>query len=325
MKKHITVFLLSIFSIVSPVCGQGIFFSSGPWHLLEQGKIAYEKREFGEAIRLFEKARRVHKSQVLQYYNYLFSALKSYEVRAAGDLIANVYETLKKRQDDDACAILDKIFLTRPPEFFDKSIKNLMEWLKKSEAYPECDYLIGKVYELQGEYRQAFTLYYAAWDARDFLYIPDNRFEIIYSLSHVCSLLGQTDNKEKYLLLTLRAYIELTQLYITAGEYDRAYRTALLGANIAVTYLSDVTQKIDFTYVYTDFSDLLERVGRDTNILKVAEAKKIWRIFLQFAYILHKKDLNMQAADLYGKLAEHCPIAAYAREAEFWVSKIQQQ
>ncbi len=369
MKKH------RIFGLFFLVCGtvftaycESAVLSSKPWHLLEQGKAAYEKREFGEAMLLFAQARELHKRQVLDQYNYLFSALKSYQVRAAGDLINDVYRTLKKREDYDACAILDEIFLRHSPEFFDKSISKLMKWLKKSEVYPECDYLIGKVYEIEGEYRQAFTSYQSSWNARDFLYIPDMRFEIIYALSHICGLMEKTDEQEKYLLLiltedpvfgttnnesatlrammhtikkektiekffslyrhhnniALRAYIELTELYVAAGEDERAFRTALLGADIAVTYLSGVLKKTDFTYVYTDFSDLLMRVGGDSNILGVTESKNIWRIFLQFAGLLQKKGCVMQAADLYTKLAQHCPVNNYAKEAEYKLSKITQ-
>ena len=57
-----------------------------PWHLLEQGKVAYEGREFGKALLLFRQAREMRKTQVAAQYDYLFSALKAPQVRAAGDL-----------------------------------------------------------------------------------------------------------------------------------------------------------------------------------------------------------------------------------------------
>ena len=174
-----------------------------PWQLLEQGKIAYEEREFGTALLLFGKARELRKNQVAAQYDYLFAAVKPQQVRAAGDLIADVYRVLEKRQDYEACAILDKIFLTHPPAYFDKSISALLDWFKRSGVYPECDYLIGKVYELEGELSQSRRFYKAAWEAREFLYIPDMRFEIIYSLAQISSLLKQYDDQEKYLLLIL--------------------------------------------------------------------------------------------------------------------------
>lgn len=336
-----------------------------PWHLLEQGKIAYEEREFGEALLLFRQAREMHKTLVTAQYDYLFAALKSHQVRAAGDLISDVYRVLEKRQDYEACAILDRIFLIHPPAYFDKSISALLAWLKKSDVYPECDYLIGKVYELEGELTQSRRFYQAAWEAREFLYIPDMRFEIIYSLAQISGLLRQYDDQEKYLLLiltedpvygttniesatlramihtikneqtvekffslyrhhndiALRAYIELTDIYLRAEEYDRAFRTALLGADIAVTYLSDTLKKTDFMYTYSDFSDLLLRIGANNEILQWTETKQIWNVFLQFADLLYRQGFVLQANDLYYKLAENCPSFTYAKEANYKLSQ----
>lgn len=336
-----------------------------PWQLLEQGKIAYEKREFGTALLLFGKARELHKTQVAAQYDYLFSAVKPYQVRAAGDLIADVYRVLEKRQDYEACAILDKIFLTHPPAYFDKSISALLDWFKRSGVYPECDYLIGKVYELEGELSQSRRFYKTAWESREFLYIPDMRFEIIYSLAQISGLLKQYDDQEKYLLLiltedsvygttnvesatlrsmihtvkneqtiekffslyrhhndiALRAYIELTDIYMRAEEYDRAFRTALLGSDIAVTYMSDTLKRVDFTYTYSTFSDLLLRVGTNKDILHWTETKKIWDVFLQLADLLYRQGYVVQASDLYYKLAEYCPSYTYAKEASYKFSQ----
>ena len=337
-----------------------------PWHLLEQGKVAYEEREFGKALLLFRQARETRKTQVAAQYDYLFSALKAPQVRAAGDLISDVYRVLENRQDYEACAILDRIFLTHPPTYFDKSISALLAWFNKSGVYPECDYLIGKVYELEGELRQSRRFYQSAWEAREFLYIPDMRFEIIYSLAQISGLLKQYDDQEKYLLLiltedpvygttnvesatlramihtikneqtvekffslyrhhndiALRAYIELTDIYTRAEEYDRAFRTALLGADIAVTYLSDTLKKLDFMYTYRDFSDLLLRIGANNEILQWTETKKIWEVFLQFADLLYRQGFVIQASDLYHKLAENCPSFTYAKEASYKLSRI---
>ena len=336
-----------------------------PWHLLEQGKVAYERREFGEALLLFRQAREMHKTQVAAQYDYLFSALKPHQVRAAGDLISDVYRVLEKRQDYEACAILDRIFLIHPPVYFDKSISALLAWLKKSDVYPECDYLIGKVYELEGELAQSRRFYQLAWEAREFLYIPDMRFEIIYSLAQISGLLKQYDDQEKYLLLiltedpvygttnvesatlrammhtikneqtvekffslyrhhndiALRAYIELTDIYLRAEEYDRAFRTALLGADIAVTYLSDTLKKVDFMYTYSNFSDLLLRIGANNEIFQWSETKQIWDVFLQFADLLYRQGFVVQATDLYYKLAENCPSFTYAKEAAHKLSQ----
>lgn len=366
MKKGVCVYLALLAALCVYAHKNQPVQEEYPWLLFEQGKAAYEKREFGEALTLFEKAREIHKTQMTKQYDYLISALKSYEVKAAGDRISDVYRVLEKRQDYGACKILDSIFLNNPPSYFDRSMSALLAWFAKRFIYPECDYMIGKVYELEGELTQARSFYQTAWEAREFLYIPDMRFEIIYSLANISGLLQQYDDKEKYLLLiltedevygttnvesatlrsmmhtikhaqtvekffslyrhrndtALRAYIELTALYLNAKEYDRAFRTALLGSSIAVTYLSETLKRIDFTYSYSDFSDLLRRVGTDADVLRLTETKQIWDVLLQFAHLLYRQGYAAQATDLYRKIAESCPSLTAAREATYQLSQM---
>jgi hypothetical protein len=365
MKKLSIISAVIFMSVCLHAQRISVASSEYPWHLLEQGKLAYEAREFGKALLLFRQAREMRKTQVETQYDYLFAAFKAPQVRAAGDLIADVYRVLEKRQDYEACAILDKIFLTHPPAYFDKSITALLTWFKKSTVYPECDYLIGKVYELEGELSEAQRFYQSAWETREFLYIPDMRFEIIYALAQISGLLKQYDDHEKYLLLiltedpvygttnaesatlrsmihtikseqtiekffslyrhhndiALRAYIGLTDIYLHAGEYDRAFRTALLGADIAVTYLSDTLKNVDFMYKYSDFSDLLLRIGTHNEILQWTETKQIWTAFLQFADLLYRQGFVVQANDLYQKLAKSCPSFTCAKEAAYKLSQ----
>lgn len=166
-----------------------------PWHLLEQGKIAYEERDFGEALLLFRQACEMHKTLVTAQYDYLLPRSNPIKYELP-EILFLMYRVLENRQDYAACTILDGIFLIHPPAYFDKSISTLLVWLKKSDVYPECDYLIGKVYELEGELSEARRFYQAAWEAREFLYIPDMRFEIIYSLAQISGLLKQYDDQE---------------------------------------------------------------------------------------------------------------------------------
>ena len=121
MKKLTIISAVIFMSVCLYAQRISVASSEYPWHLLEQGKLAYEAREFGKALLLFRQAREMRKTQVETQYDYLFAALKAPQVRAAGDLIADVYRVLEKRQDYEACAILDNIFLTHPPVYFDKS------------------------------------------------------------------------------------------------------------------------------------------------------------------------------------------------------------
>ncbi|UTC63765.1 hypothetical protein E4O00_07400 [Treponema sp. OMZ 788] len=358
LKKIFIIFLIFYFSAVL-FSLDTIDEDEKPWHLLEQAKIQIEKGEFGIALHLTNKARDLHKARTEKKYNHMFNSLKPKRVKLEGDNISDVYAILNKREDYDACKILDDIFLTHPPVFFDKSISKLMAWLEKRKAFPETDFLAGKIYFAEGDYEQAMHYYKEAWNARMFLEIPDERFNIIYSLADTSKLLHRYDEQEKYLLLVLtedpiygttnlesdplqamiktitsekttekffllyrnknpialKAYMDLTDIYLEAGKNRRALATAVLGSIITITNLDEVISKDDYNYEYTEFANLLHRLHRRQDVVLWAEQQNFWRAFMNLADSLLKNGNNEQAFYLYSKLAESIPSIKYAQEA----------
>ena len=343
-KFKITVFLfIHISMLCSFIFAENTELDNDKaWHLLELGKLQLEKGEFGKAMGYANKARELHKMQIQKKYKYMFNALKPKQVKYVGDNILNVYEVLKKREDYDACAILDEIFLTHPPIFFEKSISRLMDWLEKKDAFPETDYLTGLIYSAEGEYTQAMHYYKTAWDYRRFLEIPDARFNIIYALADTSRLLRRYDDCEKYLLLVLtedpvygttnlesptlqamirtitsendvekflllyrhhnpialKAYMDLTDIYMESRNYKRALTVAALAANIAITNLDESLSKTDYNYSYTAMSDLFYRIERKQEILEWANAQNFWKAIMNLADVLAASRNTKQALDL---------------------------
>ena len=364
MKKQLKIIfiVLSIFYFYSNLfCLETIDEKERPWHLLEQAKIQMEKGEFGLALHLTNKARDIHKEQMEAKYSYMFNALKPKRVKLEGDNISDVYAILNKREDHDACKILDEIFLTHPPVFFDKSISKLMSWLEKRKAFPETDYLTGRIYFAEGDYEQAMHYYKEAWNSHNFLEIPDERFNIIYALADTSKLLRKYDEQEKYLLLVLtedpiygttnlesdalqamiktissekttekffllyrnrnpialKAYMDLTEIYLEAGKNRRALATAVLASIITITNLDDLISKDDYNYKYTEFTNLLHRLNRRQDVILWAEKQNFWRAFMDLADSLSKNGNTEQALYLYSKLAESIPSIKYAQEASY--------
>lgn len=334
------------------------------WHLLEMGKLKMEQKQFGEALNYANIAREVHKNKIEKKYNYLFNALKSKQVKIAGDNIFDVYSSLKERQDYDACKILDDIFLTHPPIFFEKSITKLMDWLDKKDAFPETDFLTGQIYSAEGEYIQALHYYKQAWDYHSFLEIPDERFNIIYALAETSKLLNKYDEQEKYLLLiltedpiygttnfesptlkamintlatdktcekffllyrhnnriasiALKAYIDLTEIYLQAHNLERALTVAALATEIAVTKLDNAISKTDFNYSYKNFTNLLHKLNHKEQILTWAENQNFWQAILNLADVLSLNNYKEQALNLYKIIAQSVPSIKYAKIAAY--------
>lgn len=370
-KFKITVFLFIHISVLcSFIFAENTELDNDKaWHLLELGKLQLEKGEFGKAMGYANKARELHKMQIQKKYKYMFNALKPKQVKYVGDNILNVYEVLKKREDYDACAILDEIFLTHPPIFFEKSISRLMDWLEKKDAFPETDYLTGLIYSAEGEYTQAIHYYKTAWDYRRFLEIPDARFNIIYALADTSRLLRRYDDCEKYLLLVLtedpvygttnlesptlqamirtitsendvekflllyrhhnpialKAYMDLTDIYMESRNYKRALTVAALAANIAITNLDESLSKTDYNYSYTAMSDLFYRIERKQEILEWANAQNFWKAIMNLADVLAASRNTKQALDLYQKISASVPALKYAQEASFKKRNLEKQ
>jgi len=336
------------------------------WHLMEMAKIAIERKEFGNALVYVERALEVHTNIYKNNYEYLKNALKPYQVRRAGDDIDEVYKAFKERDDYDACRIMDEIFLIRPRITFDFSMQRFMDYIKERIAFPEADYITGRIYSIQGEYRQAMAYYEKAYKKVNLLEIPDERFSIIYSIADTAGLLGMHDMQEKYLLLVitedptfgstvlesnklksmlgsltkekttdkffrlyrvnkeiaLKAYNDLSRLYLEAGNAKRSLATSALAANIAITRLSDMLSKADFSYTYSDFKDVLKRTGKNATIKQWAEDRKLWDVFINFADSLEASGHNPQAIDMYHKIAESIPSLDYSQRAMFKASSV---
>lgn len=366
MKKMYLSFLISIlfFPLFAVEYLQGS--QEKAWHLMEMAKIAIEKKEFGDALVYVEHAVEVHINKYKTAYEYLKNSLKTYQVRRAGDDIDEVYKVLKTRDDYDACKIMDEIFILHPRVTFDFSMQRFMDYLKQRIAFPEADYVTGRIYAIQGEYKQAMAYYEKAYKNVNLLEIPDERFSIIYSIADTAGILGKHDMQEKYLLLVLtedptfgstvlesnklkamintvtkekttdkffrlyrvnkeialKAYRDLSNIYLEAGNKKRSLTTSALAANIAVTVLSGMLEKADFSYTYSDFKDVLTRTGKNPVIRQWAEEKKLWDVFINFADSLEVSGYSVQAIDMYHKIAESIPSLDYSQRAMYKASSI---
>ncbi len=334
------------------------------WHLMEMAKIAIEKKEFGNALLYVERAMEIHTQTYQKNYEYLKNALKPAEVRRAGDDIDEVYKALKDRDDYDALKIMDDIFLLQPRVVFDFSMKRLLSYIKERIAFPEADYITGRIYSIQGEYKQAMSYYEKAYKNVKLLEIPDERFNIIYSIADTAGLLGLHDMQERYLLLVLtedatfgstvlessklksmlnvitkektvdkffrlyrvnkeialKAYRDLSYIYLEAGNGKRSLATSAIAANIAITTLSEMLERADFNYTYSGFKDVLSRTGKNNAIKQWAEEKKLWDVFINFADSLEANGYTVQAVDMYHKIAESIPSLDYSQRAMYKAS-----
>lgn len=204
MKK--TLFLTALIFIALG----GIAFAQHPvkpkvseqsWRVLNRAQVAFESGDYGEAIALCEEARK-SRGKELKWNSYVMqSTLSSPEVRKKGPFISDLIPVLKSREDYEALEIINAWLDRRGADYFDNSLPKLYDYLKRLNEYPECDFLQGKIYRLEGEYGLAMQYLKNAREQSELLDVPSHKYDILYEIVDLAKVIGDQKEYEGSLLL----------------------------------------------------------------------------------------------------------------------------
>ena len=201
MKKKVFPFLILFFA--AACFAQASLNSEYSWRLLQQAEVFYDSGNYTDAMNFALKAKENRKTESQWESLALDNSLAPFEVRRAGELFENVMPVLSERQQNVTIKIVNKYLDLYSAERFNNSIYELKSWIEKKSVYPEADYLIGKIYQLEGEYKSAYTFYENARVNSDFLDVPDQIFTILYSMAELACLEHDDESYEQTLLLIL--------------------------------------------------------------------------------------------------------------------------
>ena len=194
MKKIILILTLFI-------CGFSIFaqssINSKSTIAFRNAQAAYESKEYGKALKYAEDAILYKKQQLNADYEAISTSIAAREVKKAGDDITNIIPVLTERDEYEVINIINTY---NSKGIFDNSISKILEYIKDQEEYPEAQKLIGDIYKIEGEYEFAEQYYLKALENASVLDIPDERYEIIYTLADLSRLSGDYETMEIRLL-----------------------------------------------------------------------------------------------------------------------------
>ena len=197
MKKLIlsAFLLLSFFSLFAQVVPKKPVSSEYSWRILQDAQFAFDKGEFSRAMNLANKAKanRVAESDYEVYI--LDVALSPLAVRKAGEDFDAVLEVLKERDQNEAISIINRYLELYGAKTFGYSVHKMLDWVEEKRVYPEADFLIGKIYRLEGEYKTALDFYEKARLESNFLDIPEQQYDILYEMA---DLMEHQEDKEEY-------------------------------------------------------------------------------------------------------------------------------
>lgn len=296
------------------------------WNYLEKAKRAFDDENLSEAVALAHQAEDNNRA----YYKRIESALKKVVskkpyTRPDGK-ITDVYNALYENEQYVICKYFDTIFEQRSIKQLGNSMEALFAFLtKRAEVLPEASYIIGRVFQAQGEPSQAQAHFTAAWEYKDFLQEPSERFAILYSLADVCNLQGDYKSEEKFLLAVLS----------TDGLYtDKNKNASTMSAMIRTIKTNSATKKFFRLYrhgngqtlqAYIRLAQLYAAEGRPDAALETSTAAVciITTLLEQnikvhnFLYAYNGLD------DLMVRVTKYSELADFAQKEKFWDAYLQ--
>ena len=228
MKKRIIlpvclfVFIFQIFAVS---------YSEKSWRILEQAQVCFDSKNYSDAFQYANQALSCRKEEAKIEYDVLDKGISPAQVRKAGKEFASVLQVLKEREQKEAVSLIEKYLKLYGEAFFNDDVHNMLEWLKNRGVYPEADYLIGKIYQLEGEYSVARTYFERAYSEKKYLDIADTQYEILYSMAFLAKNYENDDSLEKILLLIL--------------DSDEIFKNDLLKKSVLRTIKVNKTETVD--------------------------------------------------------------------------------
>ncbi|MCR5495739.1 MAG: hypothetical protein K6F15_08890 [Treponema sp.] len=203
MKK--IFYLLLLFFVINLSCFADSDFLAryGDEIALRDSKIDFENKDYGLALSHAEQAKIIREKKIKNEISLLENSFKPAEVKYVGVSIDESIPILQERQDFEALEIIDW-YRNKNSKKYQGDIKTgLIDFIKKLSSYPEADFMIGKIYCLEGEYELSKKFFQAALDNCENLDIPDQKYDILYEMANLCLINENFDDYEKELLLIL--------------------------------------------------------------------------------------------------------------------------
>ena len=291
---------------------------------MENAQIAFDGGEFGEALNLCEKAKQTHIDTIEADIAALKKSLTPIEVKKAGDSVDGVLLVLEKREDTSAISIIESVLQNHPKDYFDNSITAMIDWMQAQKAFPESDFLSGKIYEAEGETELAFSFYGKALDSKSFLDVPDERFTIMYSMADIAKNMGNKGAWEKYLLLIPME----DPVFGKPGE-----ESLTLSAMIRTIKAEKTTDKFFYSFRHSNFVALkayqdlasfyfYDSKGRIDRALPVAVLAASISV-TELSTVLSRSDFDYEyqsLTDLMIRIGKNANITSWAHDKKIWDS-----
>ncbi len=221
--KKIFCFVLSIFFV-------SFLFSAGNGQnesikAYRNALICFDNNDYGKALKYSEDAILYRRQDIEKQIDKLKTSLTSKRVQVAGDSIESVVKVLESRHENESLEIIYSFTKIKGYDYFNNSMQTLLKYMNESMVFPEAQKLIADIYKLEGEYEFAEEYYMLALKNSDVLDIPNEKYDILYTLAEISRL---QNNMEKYEVRLLNILTE-----------DKCFKDNALKSAMHQTVISD--------------------------------------------------------------------------------------
>lgn len=263
MKKIAFFSLFTIF-LVLKVFSQNLPRSENPVQsdrIFARAQHSFDAELYSEAMTLCEEARLARRNEVRWSCFVIGNVLSAPAIKKAGTLISDLMPILREREEYDAIEIIENQLERHGSDYFGNSLSRLYDYLESLENYPESDFLIAKIYRLEGEYDLAMRYLERAWSHSDILDVPAVKFDILYEMADLANVLGDDIAYEKSLLLV----VEGDGLYkntTISNAIEKSVKLKRRGVDLAEYFLQLFrSPSINSMRAYFELADLYEKRG----------------------------------------------------------------
>ncbi len=325
-NKYVSSFLRKIFFLciaIAPLSAQHITTVRKPtgvedWYILKQAQNAYEMNDYGQALKFAESAKQKRRQMAEWEVYVLDQTQKNSRVRKSGDYLDDVMPELKTANLSEALGIIEAKLSAYGKNHFHNKFSEICKWIENDDIYPEADFLIGKIYKLEGELELASKYLNNAYENLIRLDVPDVKYDILYELASLADLQDDGEAYEKQLLAVLKD----DKLYTNSGFRSALVR--LINAN-----QKDSVDKFFILYRSTNdisikalelLNEYYTKIGQNEKALDCAALGSIASV-TKIEEVLKDRLIDYSYtdfADLLTKAAMYDDIVTWGNENGIW-------
>jgi tetratricopeptide (TPR) repeat protein len=186
---------VSLFSQNQPRPGQRDW-----WYTLERGKLMFRQGDYGNALLVFEDARRQRRIAYERMERDLIDLLSLNEVRRLRDSLDWIEKYIQEKRYAGAAEALGELYYRIPRDTFNNSAAAALTALQTLKDYPEAELWIGETYLAEGELALALTQFQKALALHPLFENPGFKAELSYKIAAIRRTRQEYKEMERVLL-----------------------------------------------------------------------------------------------------------------------------